>query len=53
MGVGICAGLGVGMGGCGQVWLYMGKGGQVWMGQTDQAGMDDMDNGWVWGCVQV
>ena len=38
MGVGMRAGLGVGVGGYGQVWADMGKGWQVWMGQTDRAG---------------
>ena len=45
------AGLGVGGARCGQVWARVGKGGQVWMGQTDLAGMRDMDSGWKWVCV--
>ena len=36
-----------------QIWAKVGKGGQAWMGQTDQAGMGDMDSGWVWVYVQV
>ena len=34
-----------------QIWAKVGKGGQVWMGQTDLAGMGDMDSGWMWVCV--
>ena len=48
MGVGVRAGVGMGVGGCGQVLADMGKGWQnwqVWIGQTDRAGMDDMDSG--------
>ena len=47
------AGLGVVVGKFGQILAGMGKSGQVWMGQTDLAGMDDMDSGWVWVYVQV
>ena len=39
------AGLEVGMGKFGQIWARVGKGGQVQMGQTDQAGMVDMESG--------
>ena len=38
------AGLGVGVGKFRQIWARLGKGGQVWMGQTDRAGMVDMDS---------
>ena len=47
-----CAGVGVGVGQCSQVWADMGKDGQGRAG-LDWAGIDDMDNVWVWVCVQV
>ena len=37
----------------GQIWAKVDKGGQVWMGQTDRAGIGDMDSGWARVCVQV
>ena len=43
----------VDLGKFGQIWARVGKSLQVWMGQTDQAGMGDMDSGWVRVCVQV
>ena len=33
----------MGVGKFGQIWAEVGKGGQVWMGQTDRAGMGDME----------
>ena len=50
------AGLGVHVYGVckfGLIWARVGKSRQVWMGQTDRAGMGNMDSGWVWVCVQV
>ena len=43
----------VGLDKFGQIWERVGKGGQVWMGQTDRAGIGDMDSGWARVCVQV
>ena len=51
--MGMRAGLGVGVGMFGQIWERVDKGGQVLMGQTDRAGMGDMDIEWVCLCVQV
>ena len=45
MGVGIRAGLGVGVGKFGQIWAWVGKDGQVWIRQNDRAGMGDISRG--------
>ena len=39
----------VGVGKFWHIWARMGKGGQVWIGQTDRAGMGDMDSGVILG----
>ena len=44
-------GLGVGVGKFRQIWARVVKDGQFWMGQTDQAGMDDISSVCV--CVDV
>ena len=53
MGVGMRAGLGVGVGEFGKIWARLGKGGQVWMSHTDWLCMGDMASEWVLVCMQV